>query len=348
MITSAKASLATSLLMFENTVIAMSKLKEFDSIFLELSKKDLEEIKKIKEEMFQKIKKHESLITEQRVTQLLSIIKKDKSKKRRRSDDEEYFDQLLKESRMYKKLKEHATDDGSNIITRFFGTIFDGTAGGLSKIFGDITGSISVGEGKMKKLAEKKKEEIKSKHRPLDTLLDKVIPGHFGHVAIWVGSEKELKERGLWEHPLIKPHQEEIKNGKQIIEALRSGVQMSSLDEFMNIDDFAVVSNDKLTKKQKATYITDTFANLGKDYDFNFEIKSEDKIYCSEMVYHVYTDYTWPRENTLDRATISPDQVISRALAQEDFKFSMFFHEGKEVTKNQVEKMINELIEAEK
>ena len=52
---------------------------------------------------------------------------------------------------------------------------------------------------------------LASQLRPLDLLLEKTpfrltdafIPGHFGHVAIWLGTEAELRELGLWEHPVV-------------------------------------------------------------------------------------------------------------------------------------------------
>ena len=45
-----------------------------------------------------------------------------------------------------------------------------------------------------------------------------------------------------------------LKDEKQIIEALRSGVQLSTLDEFMNIDDIAIlrpIFTEEKSEKEK-------------------------------------------------------------------------------------------------
>ncbi|MDR1647674.1 MAG: hypothetical protein LBR88_06550, partial [Zoogloeaceae bacterium] len=68
-------------------------------------------------------------------------------------------------------------------------------------------------------------------------LTDAFIPGHWGHVAIWVGTEAELRELEIWEHPLVVPHQASIRSGRGVVEALRSGVEINSLANFLNIDD---------------------------------------------------------------------------------------------------------------
>ena len=59
------------------------------------------------------------------------------------------------------------------------------------------------------------------------------------------------------------------------------------------------------------------FEQIGKDYDFNFDVNTDDEIVCSELIYKVYPDEKWPTENTLNRWTISPDNVAERAVMPE-------------------------------
>jgi len=60
---------------------------------------------------------------------------------------------------------------------------------------------------------------------------------------------------------------------------------------------------------------------LGKDYDFNFDVETLDKIVCSELIYIVFGQVHWNTEYDIGRPTISPDNVVE-VLFQKDTKFS--------------------------
>ena len=137
--------------------------------------------------------------------------------------------------------------------------IAESTKDGFDLISGMFGNTVGLFESRKGKLYQDRDaiEHIQSKLKPLDILLektpfrltDKLIPGHFGHVAIWTGTKAELVDIGIWDELHVKEYQEQLSNAKdpssknehQIIEALRSGVQLSTLDHFMNIDDFAIL-----------------------------------------------------------------------------------------------------------
>ena len=202
----------------------------------------------------------------------------------------------------------------------------------VSKVFGNSLGLVQTRNGLLFR-NEKEIDKIKSNLKPMDVLLektpfrltDKFIPGHFGHVAIWIGSEEELKAKGLWENPLIKPHQKDISEGKCVLEALRDGVQLSSLEKFMDVDDVAILRPKKHGDHEVCVR---AFRQLGKEYDFNFDVETIDKIVCSELVYQVFTDVKWPTEKALGRYTISPDNVAIKAH-DGPFELVLFYHDGK-------------------
>jgi len=227
--------------------------------------------------------------------------------------------------------------------------ISESAAGGfdmLSGLFGNTIGMFESRKGKLYENVEAL-EKIKSRLQPLDILLektpfrltDKLIPGHFGHVAIWTGSKTELMELGIWENPYVKNHAESIeslldpasKDEHQIIEALRSGVKLSTLDEFMNVDDFVILrpifdtdNNEALTKEA----LIMAFRQLGKKYDFNFDVNTTDKIVCSELAYISFPSIDWPTEKTLGRHSISPDNVAKLAWNNVPLELVMFYHDG--------------------
>ena len=145
---------------------------------------------------------------------------------------------------------------------------------------------------------------------------DSVIPGYWGHAAVYVGTEKELKALGIWEHPVVQQYHKEIKSKKMIVEALRVGVQINSVKEFLNVDSFASLRVKKETKKQRAKRLIRTFRQLGKGYDFNFDIETSNRIMCSELVYITVTSVDWKTDTLLGVYTISPDHVALQSVLE--------------------------------
>ncbi len=68
------------------------------------------------------------------------------------------------------------------------------------------------------------------------------------------------------------------------------------------------------------------------NYDFNFDVKTADKIVCSELAYWVFPDINWRTEFMLGRDSISPDNIINTVLNhRREFSAVMLYHNGKEV-----------------
>ena len=82
------------------------------------------------------------------------------------------------------------------------------------------------------------------------------------------------------------------------------------------------------------------FRQLGKQYDFNFDVNTTDKIVCSELAYVSFPSVDWPTAKTLGRHSISPDNVAQLAWNNVPLKLVMFYHDGRLVGEDlQVEKM---------
>jgi uncharacterized protein YycO len=241
--------------------------------------------------------------------------------------------------------------------------ISSGVTNDISKVFGNSVGLISTRKegGKLLKLTSYQRNKIKKQLKPLDVLFektpfrltDKFIPGHWGHVAVWVGTEQELKKLGVWnELPNLyqkavdlygysgPSFQTLIKTGHNIIEALRPGVQLNSLDHFLNIDDLAAIrpKSSELSLEQRKDALLVAFSQIGKEYDFNFDVSSNKKIVCSELAYVVFGDpnfVTWPTSKELGRYTISPDHVAKKAIKRSDpFYPVLIYSDGRKVSKN--------------
>ncbi len=207
----------------------------------------------------------------------------------------------------------------------------------FSGFFGNSMGLVATRKGLMyhdKKLTQEIYTELQAGDILLEKtpfrLTDAFIPGYWGHAAIWVGSESELKALGIWEDPLVYPYHQEIRAKEKIVEALREGVVLNSLEHFLNIDDIAVLRENSMSQEQKRAVILHTFAQLGKAYDFNFDVETSDKIVCSELIYTAYPHIKWPTRKALGRYTISPNNIAQKTESKQ-LELVLLYHEGKRV-----------------
>ncbi|MFT6866295.1 MAG: hypothetical protein ACJA08_001126 [Cyclobacteriaceae bacterium] len=309
-----------------------------------------------------------SIETRHRVRRVLTFYENEKASLQFEDEDSDfaYLQLLIESSPSYNYVKQiRIKEIAGNKFEAFeritTDMVAETTAEGvdmLSGLFGNTLGLYESRKGKLHGNEDVLKH-IQKMLQPLDILLektpfrltDKLIPGHFGHVAIWTGTKAELINLGLWDDMHVNQHSDEIaaasdpnsKNEHQIIEALRSGVQLSTLEHFMNIDDFAILrpifdegAKDTLTKEA----LIMAFRQLGKKYDFNFDVNTTDKIVCSELAYVSFPSIDWPTEKTLGRHSISPDNVAKLAWNNLPLELIMFYHDGILVDKEiQVEKM---------
>jgi hypothetical protein len=267
-----------------------------------------------------------------------------------RSADEVLLDEIISQSAGYtyftQNLGSRLLDEwslGGRAAVTFVTDLADrfgkGAMNTASLAVGNTVGLVETRKGYLYQLPEDRRAVLAEQLHPLDVLLektpfrltDKSIPGHYGHVAIWVGSEAELRELDLWENPLVRPHHEQIRAGARIVEALRPGVQINTLDHFLNIDDLLVLRRRELTLDQTRADLLRAFAQIGKDYDFNFDVESDKRIVCSELAFVVFAEDAWPTSRILGRASISPDQVATKARPGGPFAPVVLFHDGEEV-----------------
>ncbi len=284
--------------------------------------------------------------------------------------NEKYFEQYLDESFVASQLKNDATGfrfrtmiflNGQLNQTVFFENL-NRIVWKISKWFGNTAGRVQTRPGKLKALAEDEAvmSDMKNQLKPLDILMektpmrltDKFIPGYYGHVAIWLGTPEELSRVNvehegelipLLSHPTVLPHLEKLSQGKLIVEALRlPGVTMNTLEHFMDIDDLLVIRSESYDPSTLGEHLLRTFEQVGKLYDFNFNVETQRDIVCSELVYAVYTQEAWPTSVSLGRYTISPDHVAWKAV-DTCFMPVLMYVDGKEV-KEERKNALNKLL----
>ncbi len=238
-----------------------------------------------------------------------------------------YLKTLIEQSPSYKILQSHSSLSFLQKKIQFYSIVSNDTLVRLEKegvnllslVFGNTLGLVETRKGKLYQKNSIHSDLLKTL-KPGDILLEKTpfrltdqfIPGYWGHAAIWIGNEQELKALGLWNNPLVKPWQNKIKRNHSIVEALRSGVELDPLSHFMNIDDMVILRDNNMSQEQLRNVLINAFRQLGKAYDFNFDITTSDRIVCSELVYVSYLHINWPTEKTMGRYTISPDHIAEK------------------------------------
>ena len=213
--------------------------------------------------------------------------------------------------------------------------------GKLSEVFGNGVGLVETRNGKLWEKAAVR-DRLLGLLQPLDILLEKTpfrltdwfIPGHFGHVAVWMGTVAELDALGVFARPEMQQdpypgYRADIADGRSVLEALRTGVTLNTLDHFLNVDDVAVLRPRSLSATEVVDSLVRGFRQIGKEYDFNFDVETTGTIVCSELPYHVYPNVDWKTEQQLGRFTISPDDIASLALGDNPaFELVTFYHDG--------------------
>ncbi|MDK9718913.1 MAG: YiiX/YebB-like N1pC/P60 family cysteine hydrolase [Trichlorobacter sp.] len=264
-----------------------------------------------------------------------------------------YINLLIKQSPSYSMVRTWSPFYVVGRKVGFLGGVTEDTLSGLerhgislfSMVFGNAVGLVETRKGKLYRKPPVR-EQLTGALQAGDVLLektpfrltDKLIPGYWGHAAVWIGTEKELRELGIWDNPLVKRYHDQIHQGRGVVEALRSGVEMNPLDQFMNIDSVGVLRKQNISRDDRVRVILQSLRQVGKPYDFNFDVESKERVYCSKLVYLTYSGVEWPTKKSLGRTTFTPDDVANRALAG-DFRLVLFYHNGKQVQQAPLERM---------
>ena len=274
-------------------------------------------------------------------------------------DAERYLAELVDQSPSYATVRRIRPFKYAGDVVDLIGTVSIDTLHTLQKegvnfssmVFGNMVGLVESRRGKLDdkpQVFERVNGELQAGDILLEKtpfrLTDSFIPGHWGHAAVWIGREDELRDLGLWEHPVVVAHRARIRQGRSVVEALRSGVEMNTLKHFMNVDDLAILRHRDLDREARRQVILQTLRQVGKAYDFNFDTQSTDRIVCSELVYHAYGDVQWPTDRKLGRVVVSPDNIAQEAAGSGPFDVVTLYHDGVEIT-DSVRTRLTSLIE---
>ncbi|HPX62501.1 MAG TPA: YiiX/YebB-like N1pC/P60 family cysteine hydrolase [Deltaproteobacteria bacterium] len=341
-------SLSSALILYDNYLLAVSLFEGDSKLRRLLNERDPGYA--VKSAALAKITlNYNSISNRKRVRNAMKYFEKETARQKKSiaaSADSDYLYTLISQSPSYSMVRKVSP---FRVIWRkvgFLSGITTDTIAGLeregvsvfSMVFGNAVGLVETRKGKLYGRKDVL-TEMSTSLRPGDILLektpfrltDKLIPGYWGHAAVWIGTESDLKQLGIWNHPVVKRHHSSIKEGRLVTEALRSGVEMNSLEHFMNIDSVGIMRMAEQTPKERAAIVIKALRQIGKPYDFNFDVESKGRVYCSKLVYLSYSGVDWPTKKSMGRTTFTPDDVAVKAAAGKPLQLVTFYHDGKKV-----------------
>ena len=300
---------------------------------------------------------YDSVANRQRVRKAMKYYEKESTRLRnslQRTPEMGYVSALITQSPSYTMVRKWSPFYVIGRKLGFFGAVTTDTLTGMereglnlfSMVFGNAVGLVETRKGKLYGKPEVlgavkgtlKAGDILLEKTPF-RLTDKLIPGYWGHAAVWIGNEAELKELGIWDNPIVARYRNEIRQGRLVVEALRSGVEMNTLEQFFNIDSFGALRKPELSQEGRARTVIQALRQVGKPYDFNFDVESKERVYCSKLVYLSYSGVEWPTKKSLGRTTFTPDDVAIKAAKEGTLQLVTFYHDGRRVSETPVLRM---------
>jgi len=350
-------SLSSALVLYDNYLLAVS-LFEGDGKLRRLLNESDPGYAVNSAELAKITMSYNSVANRERVRRAIRFHKREAKKRRAEiagSASSDYLNTLILQSPSYTMVSSWSPIHILGRHLGFLGAVTSDALAGLdrqgvnlfSMVFGNAVGLVETRKGKLYG-----RSEVRSKLRQTLTagdillektpfrLTDKLIPGYWGHAAVWTGTESELKELGIWDDPIVARHHDEIRDGRLVVEALRSGVEMNNLEHFLNIDSIGILRKPGLDRESRARTIIQALRQVGKPYDFNFDVESKERVYCSKLVYLSYSGIDWPTKKSLGRTTFTPDDVAVKAVPGGDLQLVTFYHDGKLVKDQPLEQMV--------
>ena len=139
--------------------------------------------------------------------------------------------------------------------------------------------------------------------------------GMFGHSAVYLGSERDLKAMGLWNHPAVVPHHQAIREGRSVIESAQAhGTALAPVAHLADTDR-VVLLRPRIGSERKQAAIVRLFALVGTRFDHHYRLDESERVFCTELIELGMPELRLPRRETYGREVILPDDVAKLAIA---------------------------------
>lgn len=165
-------------------------------------------------------------------------------------------------------------------------------------------------------------DHLRGRLQPLDIVLIRsrpamtrlMIPSHFTHAEIWLGSESQMRRLGAWSLPQVRPHHDALKDGRQIIESAQDDVHLSPIREMTDVEEIVILRDTRRSPALKRQKYAALFERIGTTFDYSFDYNDKTRLTCAELVAEAYPEYRLPVRYTTGRRSIVPDDLVRTAL----------------------------------
>ena len=192
------------------------------------------------------------------------------------------------------------------------------------------------------------KKILETRIQPLDiiikrgtlTLSDLLIPGYFTHAALHLGPElgqEVLKVAGAAGKPT--PHV------PCILEATRAGVNLTQFDEFLNADSVLILRPQRVTPEEKQRVKSLAASELGKQYDYTFDLEDTRRQFCCKLVSTLFPDLPVADMFCVGAALV-PDDFVLPALSGHPAALhpALLIYDGEPIPTDQLSDVLTQLL----
>jgi Permuted papain-like amidase enzyme, YaeF/YiiX, C92 family len=168
------------------------------------------------------------------------------------------------------------------------------------------------------------------------------LPGYWPHVALFLGTENDLRELGLSGDENVKSRLPQLaaatpktavlhpndatawSEGEPhpcVLEAIKDGVRIRSVNSAMNSDSIVVI-RPLMESADIARAISHGLMHEGKPYDFDFDFCYSHRLVCTEVVYRAYEGIAgvqFDLRRHVGRFALAAGDLLRMALARRHF-----------------------------
>ncbi len=157
--------------------------------------------------------------------------------------------------------------------------------------------------------------------RPLDILLvsDKsqisgyLIPGYFSHSLVYLGTEAQLRQRGFWNLPAMRPFHDRIGHGEVFFESTPPAVTFSRPDMVFDVDSVAIL-RPRLDQAEQRYALATLLDQHEKPFDMHMDLSSQSCLFCTELINLAMPGLSLPQQEAYGRRLIVPDAIAVHAI----------------------------------
>jgi len=139
-----------------------------------------------------------------------------------------------------------------------------------------------------------------------------LIPGQFTHGAVYIGTERQLRDAGLWHAPELVPFHDQIRAGNLYLEAVDVGVRLAPAEVVLDTDAVVALRPQAATR---AVALSRGLAQMGTPFDMRFDAADPSELFCAELISLMFAEAHLPRAQVPGRETILIDAIVAGALS---------------------------------